>query len=77
MDSFAPADGSQFAAVPPVFDQSQVFDYGADAHLQFGGGYYDGDNDLMGGMEDSNDPKRRRIARVRALRPRVLGIFWS
>ena len=62
MESFAPQEGAPFG-VAPMLDQSQVYDYGADAQLQFGGDYYGGD-DLMGGMDDSNEAKRRRIARV-------------
>ena len=62
MEPYASQDGASFA-VPHLMDQTQVYDYGADAQLQFGGDYY-GDNDMLGGMDDSNDAKRRRIARV-------------
>ena len=62
MEPYAAQDGAPFS-VAPLLDQSQVFDYGADAQYQFGGDYY-GENELAGGADDSNDLKRRRIARV-------------
>ena len=62
MEPFAAQDSAPFS-VAPLLDQSQVFDYGADAPYQFGGDYY-GEGELAGGMDDNNDQRRRRIARV-------------
>ena len=60
MESYT-QDGSAFAPPQIMNPPPQMFDYGPDD--QYGGSYF-ADGDLPGGMEDSNDPKRRRIARV-------------
>lgn len=63
MDSYGPQDGLSY--VPPIVNPPpQIFgNFESESPVQFSGNYF-GDNDGQGGLDDSNDPKRRRIARV-------------
>lgn len=71
MDPYAQRDDASFGVQQSMMGQPQMFDYGNESPNPYS--YYDGDvnggMDDMDGGNDNGDPKRRRIARVRAFTP--------
>ena len=64
MEPYSAQEGAGYAVPPIINPPPQIFgDYGSDSPVQFSGNYFP-ENDAQSGMDDSNDPKRRRIARV-------------